>query len=62
MTMRATSKKAAAAAKSRDTVVVSMRLPKTLVKRLDQIARREDRSRNKTIEMAARAYVGTKAA
>lgn len=46
----------------RDTVVISMRLPRALVKRLDQIARREERSRARVIEMAARAYAESKAA
>jgi predicted transcriptional regulator len=43
-------------------VVISLRLPTALVKRLDQIARREERSRAKVLEIAARAYAESKAA
>lgn len=46
----------------RESVVISLRLPTALVKRLDQIARREERSRAKVLEIAARAYAESKAA
>ena len=42
-----------------DSVVISMRLPKALVRQIDRLAAREDRSRNKMLELAARHYVET---
>ena len=45
-----------------DYVVISTRMPRTLVKQLDRLADREDRTRTKLIEMAARRYVEAEAA
>ena len=48
--------------KREQSIVVGVRMPATLVRQVDRIAKREERTRSKLIEMAARAYVESKAA
>lgn len=40
-----------------ESVIVTARMPVSLVKRLDKLAARQDRTRSKLIEIAARHYL-----
>ena len=62
MGMRAAGKRLTPPKSQRESVVISLRLPTALVKQIDQIARRDLRSRTKVMEIAARAYAESKAA
>ena len=48
--------------KREQSIVVGVRMPLTLVKQIDRIAKRDERTRSKLIEIAARTYVEGKAA
>ena len=45
-----------------DYVVISTRIPRSVIKQLDKIAQRDDRSRSKLIEIAAKRYADAEAA
>ena len=49
-------------AKKDEYVVISTRIPRSVIRQLDKIAEREDRTRSKLIEIAAKRYVEAEAA